>query len=466
MKRIEHFYQDAASLLRGRIPGQLVIQLTDHCNAHCPQCGMRTTEPFQRSRLSSDAVRGIIDAAAEKEVRALSFTGGEPMLFRKELMALIRYAGQAGIPFLRTGTNGFFLRGGDHPGFEDRIEGIAEALAETPLRNFWISLDSAVPAIHESMRGFPGVVAGIQKALPIFHRHGIYPSVNLGINRNITEASRSAPPGGMQENPEEYAAYFHEQYRNAFRAFYRFVIELGFTIVNSCYPMSVEADADADRLSPVYAASSEDALVRYTPAEKALLFKALLDAIPEFRSRIRIFSPRISLYTLHRQYSGEGTFSPYPCRGGIDFFFIDARDGMTYPCGYRGHENLGDFRNLDLNGIDNNSGCLECDWECFRDPSELFGPLLQARSAPGSVLRKYFRDPGYLRLWWEDLRYYRACDLFDGRRPPDWKRLRRFDRNGLGGQAPPNPSGECLNIPPNPPPNIPPNIQWIPVKDL
>ncbi|MFW5635758.1 MAG: radical SAM protein [Thermodesulfobacteriota bacterium] len=426
MKRIQHFHQVAARLLRGRVPGQLVIQLTDHCNARCPQCGMRTTERFQRSRLCSDAVRGMIDAAAEKGVRALSLTGGEPMLFRKELMALIRYAGQAGIPFLRTGTNGFFFTGADRPGFEDRIETIAEALAETPIRNFWISLDSALPAIHESMRGFPGVVAGIEKALPIFHRHGIYPSVNLGINRNITEATRSAPPEGIQENPEEYTACFYDRYRNAFRAFYRFVIELGFTIVNSCYPMSVEPDADVDRLSPVYAASSEDAVVRYTPAEKALLFKAMFDTIPEFRSRIRIFSPRISLYALHRQYAGDETFSPCPCRGGIDFFFIDARDGMTYPCGYRGHENMGDFRNLDLDRIENSSGCLECDWECFRDPSELFGPLLQARSAPGSVLRKFSRDPEYRRLWFEDLKYYRACDLFDGRRPPDATRLAKF----------------------------------------
>ncbi len=453
MKRIHNFHQDAASIFRGRIPGQLVIQLTDHCNARCPQCGMRTTEEFQRSRLSANAVRDMIDAAAEKGVRALSFTGGEPMLFRKELMELIRYAGQAGIPFLRTGTNGFFFNGSDHPGFEDRIETIAEDLAETPLRNFWISLDSAVPAIHESMRGFPGVVAGIEKALPIFHRHGIYPSVNLGINRNISEATRSAPPGGIQENPGEYTAYFHERYRNAFRAFYRFVINLGFTIVNSCYPMSLQPEAGVGSLNPVYAASSEDAVVRYTAAEKALLFKALLDTIPEFRSRIRIFSPRISLYALHRQYAGNETASPYPCRGGIDFFFIDARDGMTYPCGYRGHENMGHIENLDGKGIDHNRECRECDWECFRDPSELFGPLIQARSAPGSVLRKYFRDPAYFRIWWEDLKYYRACDLFDGRRPPNWKRLHRFDRNGLAAQTPPNLSGNVLNSP------------WMPLKN-
>lgn len=443
MNRLNNLYRGIFSLLKARIPGQLVIQLTDHCNAQCPQCGMRAGERFQRFRLSMDAVRETIDAAAEKGVQALSFTGGEPMMFQKDLVELLHYAGRAGIPFLRTGTNGFFLADSQNPDFETRIGRIAGALAETPLRNFWISLDSAVPRIHESMRGFSGVVAGIEKALPIFHRLGIYPSVNLGINRNITEATRSAPPKGIRENPDEYREYFYHQYRTAFRAFYRFVIDLGFTIVNSCYPMSVQPEADAnpssldrseaermkiERLSPVYAASSEDALVRYTPSEKEMLFAALSDTIPEFRSRIRIFSPLTSLYALRRQYADDSQANPFPCRGGIDFFFINARDGKTYPCGYRGHENLGDFRDLDLAGIGAGEKCVECDWECFRDPSELFGPLLELRSAPKSLLLKFFRDPEYFRLWRKDLSYYRACDLFDGRQPPDWRSLSAFDR--------------------------------------
>ena len=102
-------FRQAAGLLRGRVPGQLVIQLTDRCNAACPQCGMRATVRFDRSSLSMDEVRRMIDAAAEKGVQALSFTGGEPMLRFADLAELIRYAGAAGIPCIRTGTNGFFF---------------------------------------------------------------------------------------------------------------------------------------------------------------------------------------------------------------------------------------------------------------------------------------------------------------------------------------------------------------------
>jgi hypothetical protein len=38
-------------LSRGRVPGQVVIQYTDVCNASCPQCGMRRDAPFKRSTL-------------------------------------------------------------------------------------------------------------------------------------------------------------------------------------------------------------------------------------------------------------------------------------------------------------------------------------------------------------------------------------------------------------------------------
>ena len=74
------------NLWRKKVPGQLVIQLTDRCNALCPQCGMRVSETFPRSKLSMDDVKRILDAAAARGVRVVSFTGGEPFLFIKELM--------------------------------------------------------------------------------------------------------------------------------------------------------------------------------------------------------------------------------------------------------------------------------------------------------------------------------------------------------------------------------------------
>jgi hypothetical protein len=413
------WFQAIRQVWRNRLPGQLIIQITDACNAKCPQCGMRVTEGFKRSRLSLDTIRCAIDAAAEKGFQAISFTGGEPLLFLDDLIEMIRHAGSAGIPYIRTGTNGFVFMGSDKKGFNSRIERIAHALADTPIRNFWISIDSAVPKVHEAMRGLPGVMEGIAKALPIFHACGIYPSANLGINRNI--AGGDDATGNQHIEPEAFSLY----YRSGFDRFYQFVCDLGFTMVNCCYPMSIPDRQSGSGLSPVYAATATDDVVNFSSMEKALLFQALSQTIPSYRSRIRIFTPRTSLLALTRQLSHQETES-HPCRGGIDFFFIDAKTGHAYPCGYRGNTDMGGFEALNLTDtLNGGPDCRECDWECFRDPSELMGPVLDLRNHPVRAIKRLATDRTYTQLWLEDLRYYQACSFFDGRKAPGWNRLRQ-----------------------------------------
>jgi MoaA/NifB/PqqE/SkfB family radical SAM enzyme len=418
------FLRTAKCLMRRRVPGQLVIQVTDRCNARCPQCGMRVGQPFARTSLSDAQVRHILDAAAENGVAAVSFTGGEPMLLFREVAGWIEHAAEKGIAYIRTGTNGFFFRNFNAPGFEEKIDGMACRLAAAGLRNFWISLDSCIPEVHEKMRGFDGVVEGIRRALPIFHAQGIYPAANLGINRNLGGSStRNLSPAGFS-SPDDYLEAFASAYRNALCRFYRFVIDLGFTMVNTCYPMSVGDEETKDGLEPVYAATAVDEVVRFSPAEKRRLFRTLREVIGIFRSQLRIFSPLVSLYALERQYAGTPEKSA-PCRGGVDFFFVDAKDGNAYPCGYRGNESFGPYR-ASMPHAPADEACRRCDWECFRDPSELFWPLLAAVNRPLGLFADIIRDPFRFKLWAKDLLYYRACGFFNGRKPPDYRKLRWF----------------------------------------
>lgn len=417
------------------MPGQLVIQFTDRCNARCPQCGMRVSENFGRTTLTVDDVKRSLDHAAKIGIRAVSFTGGEPFLCFEELLELIHHAGAAGLKYIRTGTNGFQFWRALGPNFEVEVARIADRLAATPLRNLWVSLDSAVPEVHEQMRGFPGVVRAIERALPIFHERDIYPSANLGINRNIGgDDTRQIRLGDDSKHDEPL---FVASYRAAFRRFYQCVLDLGFTTVNACYPMSMESLGDADEMSAVYAATSANSIVRFTPREKSLLYATLAEVIPEYRNRIRVFSPLCSLYALSEDHARSAKRS-YTCRGGVDFFFVDSRDGNTYPCGYRGAESLGRFWGLDRVRVDRKRTCRSCDWECFRDPSELAGPLIQAAADPFGLLHRFRRDRTFFRLWLRDWRYYRACNFFDGRRPPHLQRLGRFAPNT------PKPNGELI----------------------
>lgn len=405
---------DLKRLMQGRVPPQLVIQITERCNATCPQCGMRAGNAYTRSDLSLDQVKGILDAAATKGVRAVSFTGGEPFLRLKDLAAMINHAVQAGIPYVRTGTNGYLFARPESPGHDDKIRQVVNALAQTKLRNLWISLDSFVPAVHDQLRGFSGLIEGLEKALPIFHEHGIYPSANLGINRYIAgfPQDEQAHEDICDETSDLDKMYWN--FLNTFSRFLAFAIKVGFSMVSVCYPMSIDP-ACGDGLNPVYGASSDEDLVRFTDQEKAVIYRALMDVIPLFRSRIRIFTPRSALYALYRQHSGAESGSRHPCRGGTDFFFIDAAGGNTYPCGYRGNENLGPFAALDLDTRKRTATCASCDWECFRDPSEFFGPFLNGLSSPVGLWRNIRNDPTFYQLWYEDLRYAYACNFFDGR---------------------------------------------------
>jgi MoaA/NifB/PqqE/SkfB family radical SAM enzyme len=396
---------------RGR-PRQVVLQLTDRCNARCPQCGMNVTRGGDRGDLAGDTAKRIIDHCASLGVAALSLTGGEPFLTGSLIYALLDYARRAGIPSVRTGTNGYLFARPDAPGFTDRVTRLAEALARTQVRNFWISLDSADAATHEAGRGLPGMVEGVARALPILAEYGIHPTANLALNRFMGGAE---PLGG---DPTSFAAGAEA----GLSRFFAFAVDLGFTMANCCYPMS-----DADRTSTkqaAYAATAADARVTFSRQEKHALFQTLLRVVPRHRSAIRIFTPLCAAYALWRQYA-EPDSRARPCLGGKSFFFVD-RKGDAYPCGYRGSENLGPLWRLDPARLYDDQTCRACDWECFRDPSELFAPLGDVLAGPAGWWRLATGDPVKRRLWLADLRYFTACDYFDGRKPLNPTKLARF----------------------------------------
>ncbi|MEA1923101.1 MAG: radical SAM protein [Pseudomonadota bacterium] len=414
------FLRNILNLAGGRIPGQLVIQYTNSCNAFCPQCGMRAGNRIKRSTLKLDEVKKTIDCAAKNSFQALSLTGGEPLLYLNDICTLLDYAGTAGIKYLRTGTNGFYFRNLDNPANLDRVKKIADRLAATPLRNFWISIDSSDLKTHETMRGFPGLFAGIEKALPIFHERGLYPSANLSINRNLAGFEKTAETQ-LQTGKEELFLNF---FRAAFHDFYQKVIGLGFTIVNTCYPMSI--DENNSELAAVYDATSLDNCVNFSREEKILVYRALSEVIPHFRDQVRIFTPLNSLYGLISQHQNDEKEIPgYACRGGKEFFFVAAENGNTYPCGFRGQDNYGKFWHEGWKKKDESS-CTACDWECFRDPAEMFGPWQELWNRPINLTRRVWFDPGFIRDFSHDLTYYRACDYFDGRMAPNCRKLASF----------------------------------------
>jgi MoaA/NifB/PqqE/SkfB family radical SAM enzyme len=379
---------------------------------------MRKGSEIDRKTLDKDYIKRVIDhAVSEWNIQFLSFTGGEPFLFLDDIIELINHASDQGVKYIRTGTNGFAFRyNSSNAGkFEKRIYSLAEKLSQTKLYTLWISLDSSDPHTHEQMRGFSGLIEGIERTIPILEEFGIYPAANLGINRNV----------GGRYNPDEVKNFnadkFYQTYRSGFSRFYDQVINMGFTIANTCYPMSVETDEAA------YHATSQDYIVSFKREEKATLFRALFDTISEYRPKIRIFTPKVSLYTLMSFY-GNNKKIEYPCRGGIDYFYLDARDGHVYPCGYRIEDDLGEIWDIDLDSLRSKKpACVKCDWECFRDPTELVEPIIEIYRNPLSVIKKVFSSKK-MQLWMKDILYYYSCDFFNGRKAPNYNRMQRLSR--------------------------------------
>jgi MoaA/NifB/PqqE/SkfB family radical SAM enzyme len=401
-----HNIANLFTILFGKLPGQLVIQITNYCNASCPQCGMRKTAQIERRKLGKERIQTILDQCRKNGIDAVSLTGGEPFFNLLEAVDLLRYAGRRGIEYLRTGTNGYMFAYGGQAAGTERTEEFVKALAATGIRNFWISLDSADTQTHENMRGLPGVVEGIRNALPVFHAHGIFPAVNLGINRNI--AGSPIPP--VRESAD--GDRFLESMRAGFTAFFSKALSLGFTMANVCYPMS-SARQELSEDKAVYGAVSSAEIISFSPEELRLVFKALLDVIPEFRDRIRIFTPLSVLYAL----SQKDKTSLFPCLGGCRYFYLDS-NGRIYPCGYRGDEELGEDLDKAVRQTRNAKPfCVKCHWECFRDPSQLFGLARYLIRHPVRVFITKRVDPVMLKLWRRDIRYYIKCDFFNGRKP-------------------------------------------------
>jgi len=388
-------------LIAGKIPGQVIIQITNYCNGSCPQCGMRKGSVINRCNLPEEKIKRTVKQCVKNGMEAVSFTGGEPFINMTRLFDLLDFAGKAGVQYLRTGTNGYMFAGADM----EKITAFAKQLSATKVRNFWISLDSADTEVHENRRGLPGVIEGIKKALPIFHEHGLYPASNLGINRNISGKTITHLEG------EHDIERFLNEFKAGFAAFFQKAIDIGFTMTNVCYPMS---SSNEEITNAAYGAISDEYAVNFSKEELKLVFKALMETISEFRDKIRIFTPLSVLYVMSK---GDESLL-FPCYGGIRYFYMDSRDGHVYPCGFLGEKDLGD--DLDK-AIKNNRKekphCFKCHWECFRDPSQLFGLARYVFWHPIKTLIRKKPDPVMLKLWREDIKYYIKHKLFSGRVP-------------------------------------------------
>lgn len=142
----------------------VVWNLTKTCNLKCVHCYTDSESMKYPNELTTEQAKAVLDDLAEFKVPAVLFSGGEPLV-RKDIFELARYARDRGLHVVLS-TNGTLI---DKP--------TAEKFKELQFAYIGISLDSAIPAIHDEFRGVKGAfertMAGFRYCVEVGQKVGL-----------------------------------------------------------------------------------------------------------------------------------------------------------------------------------------------------------------------------------------------------------------------------------------------------
>jgi len=122
------------------LPLKLDVSLTTACNTACAYCWQQKKTG---SRLTFEAVSGVIDTMCAIKAPRMHLTGGEPTLW-PDLERLLVYARKAGIKDILLCTNGYRLQ--DHE--------FAQKLVASGVTSVNVSVDTFNPEKFKKLRGY------------------------------------------------------------------------------------------------------------------------------------------------------------------------------------------------------------------------------------------------------------------------------------------------------------------------
>ena len=147
----------------------VVWSLTRTCNLKCSHCYTASESIKYPDELSTEQCKTVLNDLAEFKVPAVLFSGGEPLV-RPDVYELAAYARQLGLHVVLS-TNGTLI---------DRQA--AEKLKELQFAYVGISLDSAVPAVHDEFRGVEGAFERTMRGF----RHCVEVGQKVGLRLTLT----------------------------------------------------------------------------------------------------------------------------------------------------------------------------------------------------------------------------------------------------------------------------------------
>jgi MoaA/NifB/PqqE/SkfB family radical SAM enzyme len=121
-------------------PEHVYFSLTNRCCLRCVMCDIPKSPGRQEDELNTAEIKKIILQIKDLGVKHLIFSGGEPLL-RDDLVELVRFSNESGIPWVDVITNGVLC--------DDKI---ALELIKAGLNHVTVSLDGTYE-INDAIRG-------------------------------------------------------------------------------------------------------------------------------------------------------------------------------------------------------------------------------------------------------------------------------------------------------------------------
>jgi MoaA/NifB/PqqE/SkfB family radical SAM enzyme len=146
-----------AAGLVARRPFQVLVQVTNRCNATCSFCDFWPHGAHPREELTTDDFHALSDELAGIGTFLVSIEGGEPFV-RPDLVEIVRAFGRHHVPLLY--TNGWFVT-------EEKVE----ALFAAGLAQVGVSIDYPDAARHDAKRGLKGGTERAWRAVELFRKH-------------------------------------------------------------------------------------------------------------------------------------------------------------------------------------------------------------------------------------------------------------------------------------------------------
>jgi MoaA/NifB/PqqE/SkfB family radical SAM enzyme len=305
---------DMLRLVRRGGPAICNIAVTNACNAKCGFCNFAAGKiPFAHLR-SLDAAQfsDALDILHQRDIRYLSFFGGEPLL-HPELPGLIARSVAKGMGTAII-TNGWLL--------PTRLDQLADA----GLRTVYVSIDAADIATHEANRSLTGLGERIRKATARMSRLGMTALAQVTMSKLIGDYCTLVP----------------------------LLRELGFKAVAFSYPQGKRLGSSS------LAWSDTSSLVNFTASELIEAF----ESVDLLRDHFTVNNPQESVADMKRHLRGEK--ERFVCYGGYKSFYMDWNYDV-WRCDSWNERMCSVWDFLETPAV--RDGCTACIADCYRDSS-------------------------------------------------------------------------------------------------